>query len=135
MSAYIHHIATVTPEFEYSQSQVRDILKAWAGDPKTSRLIHAVYNRSGIDTRYSVLADFMPDADAALYRTGPGGFMSPQTAERNSVYTTHARRLAVDLARRAIAEAPGFEAADITHVIYTSCTGFANPGPDYHVVR
>ena len=32
-------------------------------------------------------------------------------------------------------DAPGFSRSEVTHVIFASCTGFANPGPDYHIIR
>jgi predicted naringenin-chalcone synthase len=57
------------------------------------------------------------------------------TAERNAIYTRESHRLSVDLARKTIQGCPGIEAADITHVITVSCTGFCNPGPDYHIVN
>lgn len=136
MSAYIHHIATGTPPYTYAQSYTRDRLKDWARDPKARRLIHAIYNRSGIETRHSVSGDFVVGAEATLFRSdSQGTLIPPSTGERNRVYTHWAKQLAVDLARRAIADAEGFEKEDITHIIFTSCTGFANPGPDYHVIK
>ena len=33
MSAYIHHIATRTPGYTYSQAYTRDRLKSWTSDP------------------------------------------------------------------------------------------------------
>ncbi len=136
MPAYIHHIATGNPAYTYSQAYTRDRLKDWAVDPKTKRLIHAIYNRSGIETRHSVTGDFVQGAEASLYRSdAEGRLIPPGTAERNRVYTHCARELSVDVARRALADTPGFEKEDVTHIIYTSCTGFANPGPDYHVIR
>lgn len=136
MSAYIHHLATLTPPCTYAQTYTRDRIKDWARDPRTRRLIHAIYNRSGIETRNSVTGDFIIGADATLYRTDTqGALIPPSTAERNRVYGHWSRQLAVELARRAINDAPGFDKEDITHVIFTSCTGFTNPGPDYHVIR
>lgn len=136
MPACIHHIATATPPYAYSQSYTRDRLKAWSEDPKTKRLIHAIYNRSGIETRHSVCGDFIEDAEATLFRTDLAGrLLPPGTAERNRTYARCARPLAVEAARRALTNACGFGAEDVTHVIYVSCTGFANPGPDYHVIR
>jgi len=136
MPSYIHHIATGTPTYTYSQAYTRDRLKEWAQDTKTKRLIHAIYNRSGIETRHSVTGDFVEGADASLYRTDEEGrLISPGTAERNRVYAHNARELSVEVARRAIEDSPGFSKDDITHIIYTSCTGFVNPGPDYHIIR
>ncbi|TDU66171.1 putative naringenin-chalcone synthase [Prosthecobacter fusiformis] len=136
MSSYIHHIATATPPYAYSQAYTRDRLKEWTQNPKTKRLIQAIYNRSGIETRHSVTGDFIAGADATLFRSdAEGRLIPPGTAERNRVYAHSARELSVEVAKRAIADAPGFAKEDITHIIYTSCTGFANPGPDYHVIR
>lgn len=135
MPAFIHHIATANPPLTYSQAYSRDRFKGWAPDARAQRLIQVIYNRSGIETRHSIASDSSEDP-SALYRSDADGrFISPSTAERNAVYGPAARALAVDVARRAIADAPGFDAADVTHVIFASCTGFANPGPDYHIVR
>lgn len=136
MSSFIHHIATQTPAYTYSQAYTRDRLKDWSQETKTKRLIHAIYNRSGIETRHSVSGDFIAGADAELYQTAPdGSVVSPGTAERNAVYAREAKTLSVELARKAIDGASGFEPQDITHIVYASCTGFANPGPDYHIIR
>lgn len=136
MAAYIHHITTRTPGYAYSQAYTRDRLKSWTTDPKTRRLITAIYNRSGIETRHSVSGDFITGAEGRLFRTAEDGtLISPGTGARNACYAREARKLAVDLARQALADAPGFTAQDITHIVFTSCTGFANPGPDYHIIR
>lgn len=136
MSAYIHHITTRTPGFAYSQAYTRDRLKGWTADPKTKRLISAIYNRSGIETRHSVTGDFIEGGEASLFRTAEDGtLIPPGTGARNACYAREARKLAVDLARQALADARGFTSKDVTHIIFTSCTGFANPGPDYHIIR
>ncbi|MDZ4287870.1 MAG: type III polyketide synthase [Prosthecobacter sp.] len=136
MPAYIHHIATRAPACVYSQAYTRDRLKGWAKDERTRRLIHAIYNRSGIDTRHSACADFIEGAEPKLFRTNPdGSLVSPSTGKRNAFYASESRKLAVDLTRQALASAEGFSAQDITHIIFASCTGFSNPGPDYHIIR
>lgn len=136
MSAFVHHIATQTPACAYSQAEARERVKSWAPDTRTRRLIHAVYNRSGIETRHSVSGDFMPGAAGELYRTSEDGrLLSPDTGARNACYARESRKLAVELARKALRDAPGFGTQDITHIVFASCTGFANPGPDYHIIR
>lgn len=135
MSVYIHHIATHTPPHTYSQDYVRDRLKAWTSNLKTRRLIHTVFNRSGIESRQSVSNDFVSGSVAELYRSDADGrLIPPTTAERNQVYAKSARGMAVAVARQAL-EGAGIAASEVTHVIFTSCTGFANPGPDYHMIR
>lgn len=136
MSAYIHRISTRAPSWAYEQSYIRDRMKNWSTDPKTKRLIHAIYNRSGIETRHSVLGDFVEGEEASIYRTDTDGLViSPGTAERNAVYAHASRELAVKVSQQVLDDAPGFSRADVTHVVFASCTGFANPGPDYHIIR
>jgi predicted naringenin-chalcone synthase len=99
-------------------------------------MVHAIYGRSGIETRHSVVRDFFPDAAAELYYTAADDtLISPGTEERNRLYAREARKLAVGTAQRALDGCKAFSATDVTHVIFVSCTGFANPGPDYHLVR
>ncbi|MGV3663273.1 MAG: type III polyketide synthase [Prosthecobacter sp.] len=136
MPAFIHHIATQVPACAYSQAEARERVKTWSADPKTKRLIHAIYGRSGIETRHSVSSDFKPGAVTELFHvTEEGAFISPNTGARNACYARESRRLAVELARQTLNEAPGFTARDVTHIVFASCTGFANPGPDYHIIR
>lgn len=136
MSVYIHRICTRAPTWAYEQSYIRNRMKSWSNDKKTKRLIHAIYNRSGIETRHSVLGDFADPGEASIYRVDEAGEMiSPGTAERNAVYARASKELAVQVARQAIDECPDFDRAEVTHVIYASCTGFTNPGPDYHIIR
>jgi predicted naringenin-chalcone synthase len=51
------------------------------------------------------------------------------------LYGKAARELAVKLARKTLAECPQFAKEQITHLVFASCTGFTNPGPDYHIIR
>ena len=111
-------------------------MKGWSSDAKSKRLIHAIYRRSGIETRHSVLGDFAGEAEAHLYCTdAEGHVISPGTAQRNEVYARASRELAVQVARQSLDAAPGFAPADVTHIVFASCTGFANPGPDYYIIR
>ncbi|MGO2746005.1 type III polyketide synthase [Microbacterium sp.] len=54
---------------------------------------------------------------------------------RNQIYVREAWKLYVEAARRALDADPDITAADITHVITVSCTGYYAPGPDYEIVR
>ncbi|HEY2573024.1 MAG TPA: type III polyketide synthase, partial [Verrucomicrobiaceae bacterium] len=136
MKSYIHHIATRVPCVAYSQAFTRDFFKDRAPDAKTRRLIHAIYERSGIASRHSVVEDFVEGAEPQLFkRNEEGHIIPPGTRARNQVYAIRAREMAVALAREVIDETPGFAGEDITHIIFASCTGFANPGPDYSIIR
>ena len=135
MPAFIHHIATETPDFIYSNEFTRERMKNWVSEPRAKRLIDMIYERTGIETRYSACDDFMKE-DGGLFHTLPDGTMnSPTTGQRNALYAKASRELAVKLAQKALAECPHFAKSDITHVVFASCTGFSNPGPDYHMIR
>jgi predicted naringenin-chalcone synthase len=136
MSAFIHRICTKVPSWTYEQSYIRDRMKTFSSDTKTNRLIHAIYNRSGIETRHSVLGDFAEETEASIYRVDEeGALISPGTAERNAIYARASKDLAVKVAQQALDECPDFDRAEVTHVVFASCTGFMNPGPDFHIIR
>lgn len=136
MPAFIHHISTRVPRYASRQEGVRDRMKKWAVDEKTRRLVHAIYNRSDIQMRHSVCPDFTDEAEPVLYVTDAAGLpVAPSTGTRNRVYARESRLLAVETARQLLDEAAGFSRQDITHVVFASCTGFTNPGPDYHLIR
>lgn len=136
MPAFIHHIATGVPQHCYSQKLACQRMMGWARSPRTRRIIDMIYDRSGIDRRYSVCGDFEQEGGGELFRTLPDGSLdAPGTAERNALYARASRDLSVSLARRTLEECSTFSKDEVTHVVFASCTGFANPGPDYHIVR
>jgi len=135
MSVYVHHLESASPGRIYPQDLSSQKMQEWTDDERQKRMVRALHKKSGIDKRFSVIDsfdegrgdDFFPlDAD--------GQRREPSTAVRNDLYTGHSRTLAVELAQRAIANAPGIERQDISHVVTVSCTGFCNPGPDYHII-
>ncbi len=137
MPVYIRHIETLAPENAYSQELFREKMMSWLSDERERRLVRSICRNSGIETRHSVLGDFQPGAaPGGLFDLDAAGMpATPGTMERNDRFQKEARRLSVEVARRAIEGCAGVSPADITHVITTTCTGFSNPGPDYYIVR
>lgn len=136
MSIWIQHIETLTPEGAYSQEYASGKMQEWVDDERQRRLIRALYRRSGIDKRHSVITSFDKNLPGDFFPLGSDGQRRElTTAERNQIYTRESKRLAVDLARQTIERCPGLDASEVTHVITVSCTGFCNPGPDYHIVN
>jgi predicted naringenin-chalcone synthase len=133
---YVQHIETLVPENAYSQDFASEQMKLWLDGGKQHRLVSRVYRHSGIGTRHSVLGDFKPGAAEPMFTRGPDGkAVEPSTRERNERFARDARRMSVEVARRALAQCPGAGPTDVTHVITTTCTGFFSPGPDYYIVR
>ncbi|MCF7818601.1 MAG: hypothetical protein K9M54_12045, partial [Kiritimatiellales bacterium] len=136
MKSHIHHIETVLPQYSYRQDYARDRMVDWLPGKRNRRLIHGIYDHSGIDTRHSVLPDFGPGAEPVLFREdGNGRIIEPSTQDRNRYYAKCSRELIVEAGRRALENSDGFAASDITHVITVSCTGFYNPGPDLNLIQ
>ncbi len=138
-SAVLRSIQTIVPETVLVQEQVRDV---FAAQPELSRLakriVSASFNGSGIDTRHTVLEELSFSADVAtpqFFDRDSGLLLEPGTKARNEVYIREAGRLFVEAARRTLDADPDITAADVTHVITVSCTGFYAPGPDYEIAR
>ncbi|KQR43201.1 naringenin-chalcone synthase [Microbacterium sp. Leaf161] len=138
-SAVLRSLRTIVPDTVIEQHEVRDI---FASQPDVGRLaqriIGASFNGSGIDARHTVIEELSSTAstDATLFFDRESGLLqSPGTATRNDVYIREASRLFVEVARSALDADPDIVAADVTHVITASCTGFHAPGPEYEIVR
>jgi predicted naringenin-chalcone synthase len=111
------------------------MLEAVPGDERSRRLLRRMYAQSDIGFRHSVLGDLDGAvAEPFFTRSADGGWRTPSTGQRNARFTRAAPALFVDVARDALARS-GWAPADVTHVVTVSCTGFFNPGPDFHVVR
>ena len=134
---FIHQLATAVPQYEIPQAYARDALKERLDDRLAKRLVHRLYQQSGIETRYSVVPDFAPASatgQGGLFLDEGGVYTSPTTKARNDLYTEAARPLFKEAAERVLADS-AFRAGDITHIVTVSCTGFFAPGPDYFLVR
>lgn len=140
MTVSIRSIETAVPNTVLKQHEIRDI---FASQPGISRLgrrrITAVYDASAIDTRHTVLDELgspsVSDTASHFFDRAAGTIKSPSTGVRNRVYAEQSPGLFLEAAVRAVQAAPGITAADITHVVTVSCTGFFAPGPDYALVR
>ncbi len=131
-------LATALPVHGVGQTTAASMSARTLGaDASRERLLHALYRRSGVGTRHSVLLE---DGDGGVPRqsffrpaAGPGD-RGPSTAERMIAYEAHAAPLAERAARGAIG-ASGLEAGEITHVITVTCTGFRAPGTDVALIK
>lgn len=137
--AVLRSLQTIVPDTLLVQEEVRDV---FAAQPELGRLakriVGASFNASGIDTRHTVLTELSLSAgveDPVFYDSASGLLLSPSTKTRNDLYVQEATTLFVEAARLALDADPEITAADITHVITVSCTGFHAPGPDYEIVR
>ena len=136
MTAWIHRIDTLLPDFSFAQETAMAKMQEWARDDREKRLVRAVYRNSGIERRHSVLRNYDGEGEGAFFRRAPDGTLrGPGTAARNDIFAAESRAMSVLLARKVLENSPGFRPVDVTHVVTVSCTGFYNPGPDYYIVR
>ena len=129
--AYINRIATAVPT-----NDVHDAFVCFARtllDTRRRALFDRMADRAQIRQRWSCLA---PAAKPDGPSVDDQGFFTrgrfPSTADRMRRYEESAPALAV----RAVEKLQlGADAARITHVIVTTCTGFSAPGLDLELIR
>ncbi|WFB36683.1 3-oxoacyl-[acyl-carrier-protein] synthase III C-terminal domain-containing protein [Kiritimatiellota bacterium B12222] len=134
MPTYLHTIETWNPSFVQPQTQACEHMQAQFSDKKTQRVLRHVYKQSEIDQRYTCVPFSDAPQDPLFGSEAGSPWRNPGTGERNRVYREVAQTASVDLARKTV-EASPFNASQITHVITVSCTGFYNPGPDFHIIK
>lgn len=136
MSVYIHNLATSVPDHYYEQKFLRDKMKEYIGNGRaTQSIIHRIYSNSGIDKRHSVINDFNSNGHPRMFFQKDGSLSMPSTGTRNDLYSNHAKKLFVDVARKLLDQNKTIQKKDITHVITVSCTGFFAPEPAYEIVK
>lgn len=113
----IHALATAVPRIRYSQQDILDRFLGYLGENnRRSRAIGAIFERAGVDYRYTVV-------DESFYAD------EKSTEARNDRYMAEAVPLGESLLRRGL-ETAGVRPEDVDDLIVVSCTGFAIPGLD-----
>ncbi|WP_024816760.1 type III polyketide synthase [Arthrobacter sp. 31Y] len=139
MPVYMRSLETAVPQTILVQQQARDVFASQPGLTRLgTRLVSTCFDSAAIDTRYTAVAELSLDSHSEnprFFDPETNRVLSPSTKVRNEIFATEATKLFVEAGKAAVAQAPGIDLDDITHVITVSCTGFFNPGPDYKVVR
>ncbi|MFN9962067.1 MAG: type III polyketide synthase [Planctomycetota bacterium] len=130
--------STVIPAETILQSDAARLAQGWGVSRRWHRMLPALYRKSGVRQRSSVLLG-PPNEDVfarqSFYREAteaePYG---PTTAERMGAYQQYAGPLLHCAASQVLDQTPeGSEA--ITHLVTVSCTGFCAPGVDYQLIE
>ena len=137
MPVTLEAIATAVPPTSRPQAEAGAFMQRVTSLPDALRSrIPALYERSSIDRRHSVVEDY-GRTDAADFTFFPPDWSldpAPTTGARNRLYREAVVPLAEDAARRAL-DSAGRAPGDVTHLVFVSCTGFFTPGPDILLVR
>lgn len=136
MKTILSSIATANPDLRRSQDYAASFMQRVTTIPATIRQrIPAIYERSGIDFRYSCVEDYVREVEDFEFFPPTWELQpAPTTSARNAKY----RLAVIPLAERAAAEAlekANVARAEVTHVVCVSCTGFFAPGLDIELVK
>ncbi|KXJ97320.1 chalcone and stilbene synthase [Microdochium bolleyi] len=113
------------PPYSLTPGELEKLAKKFYPDSPSMRKVLGINKFTGIEKRSSI-----GNSDHPLVNQPT----APSIAELHEVFMSDGVPLAVEAARKAMAEA-GLTSADITHVVATTCTDSANPGFDYFVMK
>ncbi len=139
---YIQSLATALPSYKIEQAQaVRFMSRIFGMDEQEERALRIFYRTTGIQSRYSVLADYQKQQDFAFFPNSPEEAW-PDTAQRMRAYEKEALPLAQKAVYSCLEQfAQGQNTStdtvkpSITHLITVSCTGMYAPGLDIELIE
>lgn len=138
MTLEIRGIGLAVPGEPVGQEQALEIARLFFEEtPQRAKVLPALYRRTRVETRHSVLAtDNEEFAEARQFYVPwrPDAAGGPSTGERMRRYEREAAPLAKAASAAALDEA-GVAAGEITHLITVSCSGFQAPGVDVALIK
>lgn len=141
MSLCIKGMGTAVPPHSIAQEDAAEAAAQLCGlTDKQRRLLPTLYRHAGVRKRHSAVLASGADrsgvpAGQSFYKSvEEGGPHGPGTADRMAVYAASALPVAANACRRAL-DAAQIRAAEITHLVTVSCSGFSAPGVDVQLIR
>ena len=128
-------IGTAVPSYIHPQMEILHFMQqVFALNDMDKRKLKFLYHQSGIDQRYSVIADYSkPVQEWKFYPQTENLEPFPLLEQRMAIYHKHAPALSVDAIRDCLNHQ--HDLASITHLITVSCTGMSAPGLDLQVME
>ena len=128
-------IGTAVPAYEHRQADILPFMERIYGLEKDAgRKLRALYQQSGITTRYSVIPDYSrPPRQWQFYPPTENLEPFPSLERRMRWYKEHAATLSLKAIHRCLEEKCAV--SEITHLITVSCTGMSAPGLDLELVE
>ncbi len=137
MRARILGVGTSVPKFQVGcQASAEFAARTTLADTDQSRKVGALYRRTGIENRGSVLLAEDPGAEVIndFYPPAASGEdRGPTTKNRNDRYAVEAPALAIEASAIALAQS-GIDPGQVSHLVTVSCTGFSAPGFDIALI-
>lgn len=134
MACSVLGLGTAVPPLSVPQEEALAMSTAViCEDSRQERLMRILFRNAGIDSRSAVLTtrigqEWKSRPDAVTSGQGP------RTGERMEMYEEFAAPLAAAAAQQALEDAE-IGAAEITHLVSISCTGFGAPGVDISLIN
>lgn len=132
--SFINKIGTATAPFKMNQTDVAHFMKNFydiSADEK--RKIGLMYDRSGIQTRYSAIPDYDLNFENKQLLPTNISVEFPNVNKRMELFFKVAPPMCLQAIKNCIND--GNELQSITHFITVSCTGMAAPGLDLIVME
>jgi predicted naringenin-chalcone synthase len=135
-SSFLVSIGTAVPSNTYTQCEIAGFMIRYFGlEGDAVRKLSLIYDKSGIELRHSVLADFRAGESPALFKCST---VNPSLSDRMQVYKREAVCLAADAVSDCFSQLPGKDREqlkEVTHLITVSCTGMSAPGLDIQLMQ
>lgn len=113
-------------------------VEMWGNTHGRAGVVRALYRRSGVKLRHSVLIDSDDELNVihqSFYRPSRDALdRGPTTAQRMQRYEQEAIRLGTRSCMAALENA-GIDPSEITHLVTVSCSGFSAPGVDIGLIE
>ncbi|MBA2653285.1 MAG: type III polyketide synthase [Tatlockia sp.] len=136
MTAKITAIGTANPSYKGSQLETAELIASgFHLKPRQRRLLKAIYQSSGIETRYSVISDYAKAPGEFEFFPNKPEEAFPSTAKRMQLYKDNALNLSLASIENCFNPLDSFDRKEITHLITVSCTGMYAPGIDIEIVQ
>lgn len=138
MGSCISGIGVANPEFCVSQQDaLKFMVKTFDLEPNQASRLQSIYENSGIEQRYTAIADFAKQSPAeyTFFETQPDDPLYAPTKKRLQLYQQEAIHVAVKAARNCAAQFDTDIFEQVTHLITVSCTGMYAPGLDIDLVE
>ncbi len=139
MASCLQGFGSAVPEHSVSQADAAELVLPFNSESEEqARVQRGLYRRAGVRRRHSVVleaTDASGVARQSFYQLPTEQRpLGPTTLERMQLYERHAGTLATKATNQAL-QAAHLEAADITHLVTVSCSGFHAPGFDIELLQ